>query len=205
MVTPGDNIVAKIDALLERAVLVVVDAATSATLFELQMAIARLGSDRVLIIAPKESRLPIDLARVRSIYRPDITTVDPVEFLSQLRDWFQVAAKFHLAAFIAEPRRLLNAGEYRAAVIAAITLLETSLAQRLSFPTSPTKRTVSLREMLDIAADQGLIGQPQIPAIMNWIKIRNEIVHSQKTVQRNTAEAVVSAALEIVKSIGVGG
>lgn len=202
VVTPGDNIVAKIDALLERALLVVVDAATSATMSELQMAIARLGSERVLVIAPQGARLPIDLARIRSISRPEITAVDPVDFLTQLQDWFQAAANIHLAAFREEPTRLLKAGEYRAAVIASITLLEAALRQRLDLPKVPTNRVVSLRQMLDLAAQQGLVVRERIPTIMDWLRIRNQVVHSQKAVQRRTSEEIVSGVLEIVKFIG---
>jgi hypothetical protein len=206
VVTPGDNILAKIDALLERALLVVVDAATAATLSELQMAVARLGSERVLVIAPQGTRLPVDLAQIRSISRPDITTVDPVDFLTQLREWFQAAAKIHLAAFLAEPTRLLKAGEYRAAVIAAITLLEEALHKRLDLPKLPRTRPMSLRQMLDLAAHQGVLVLERIPAIMEWLRIRNQVVHSQRAVQRRTAEEIVSGVLEIVKAIdGRGG
>ncbi|HEY1266154.1 MAG TPA: SIR2 family protein [Candidatus Binatia bacterium] len=174
IVSPGDNIIAKIDALLERALLAVVEAATAATLSELQLAMMRLGSERVLVITPEGSRPPIQIGQPYSISRPEMTTVDPVDFLMRLREWFEVAAKIHLAAFSGEPSRLLMVK-------------------------APTSRVVSLRQMLDFVVQQGLVSQDDTANIIDWLRIRNEAVHSRKVIQRDTAEEIVSGVLAIVK------
>jgi hypothetical protein len=202
VVTPGDNIVAKLDALLERALLVVVDAATPATLSELQMAIVRLGPARVLLVSQRGGHRPTDLEGLRTVERPDITEVDPVEFLTALQSWFQQAAHLHLATFMAEPERLLVAGENRAAVISAITLLETTLREQLEQPTMPAIRPMPLRRMLNLAAEHELLPAERIPAIMEWLHIRNQLVHSRQAISRRDAQQIVSGVLKIVKGSG---
>ncbi len=64
VVSPGENILAKIEALLERTLLVVVDASTQSTLAELRMAFTRIHRSRILVIIDKQ-QLPIDLPDVR--------------------------------------------------------------------------------------------------------------------------------------------
>lgn len=202
VVTPGDTIVAKIDALLERALLVVVDAATPATLSELQMAFVRLGPARTLLVSQRGAHPPTDLKGLHIVERPDITDADPVEFLTRMRAWFQQAANLHLATFMAEPERLLAAGENRAAVIAAITLLETALRERLELPRESSPRPMSLRQMLNLAAERRLLRAERVPEIMEWLQTRNQLVHSRQTMPRQAAVQIVDGVLGIVKGLG---
>ena len=56
---------------------------------------------------------------------------------------------------LAEPRRLLEAREYRAAVISPVTLLEAKLRERLNkSPWPQAKRPLSLRSLIGQAAAQ---------------------------------------------------
>ena len=202
VVTPGDNILAKIEAMVARALLVVVDTATQATLFELQMAIAKLGLSRVLLVSQRGAPRSNDLKLLYTVERPSVTEVDPVEFLTALRAWFQQAAAAHLPIFTAEPERLLAAGENRAAVIAAITLLETALREGLDLPKDQAPRPMSFRQMLSIAAQRKVLPEDRIAGIMEWLHIRNQLVHSQQAIQRSSARQIVAGVLKIVKAIG---
>jgi len=77
-----------------------------------------------------------------------------------------------------EPRRLLKAKEYRAAVIAAMTLLESTLRQRLNKPSPEAmRRPMSMRQLLELAIKEG-IAQDHYQDVLVWTKLRNDAVHN---------------------------
>jgi hypothetical protein len=199
VVTPGDNVLAKVEALIARALLVVVDAATPATLFELRMAIAKLGSARVLLVSEQGGQFSADFKELQAVQRPRITDVDPVDFLGALRIWFERAAAAHMPTFAAEPERLLAAGENRAAVIAAITFLETALREQLDLPKDSSARPMSFPQMLSLAAERELLAAERVPEIMKWLQVRNQLVHSQRGIARRAAQQIVAGVVKIVK------
>jgi len=97
-----------------------------------------------------------------------------------------------------EPGRLLEAKEYRAAVISAMTLLETNLRHRLTkTPRDAARRPMSMRQLLDLAREQGLIDL-DYGRLSEWTKIRNDAVHTGRPVSRNEAKLVVEGVERIV-------
>lgn len=202
VIAPGDTVFPKIDALIQRARLIIVDASTRYTLLELQLALKNVDVSRILIISQRNvlPQLPMDISKFHILSRPDISTADPVEFLDGVRSWLNDAAERFETTSIAEPRRLLDAGEYRAAVISSITLLESSLRKRLDIPSSTSSKPISLRNMLEMAHHQELLGKYEVRTILEWLKVRNEVVHSDKKVTKNTAEEIVNGVLDIMAS-----
>lgn len=198
VVAPGDNIFAKIDALIKRARLFVVDVSTQNTLAELQLATRNIDPSQILVILEQKTQIPIDIAKYRIITRPDVSNADPEHFLETIREWLSIAAEKSAPTLTSEPRRLLNAGEYRAAVISAITLLESNLRKWLDIQSTSSRRAISLREMLEQAQNQGLLGKYEVQTILNWLKIRNQVVHSDHGITKNTAEEIVKGVLDIV-------
>jgi hypothetical protein len=199
VVSPGDTFLPKIDALIERALLFVVDASSQYTLAELRLAARKVDASRILIVAERTSNLPSDLQGVLVVTRPDVVTADPEDFLGQVRTWFASAAERLEPGLAAEPRRLLHVQEYRAAITAAITLLESTLRQRLDLPRTPSAKTTSLRAVLEQAQRQGLLGDVPVETLLEWLRIRNEVVHTQRTISRATAEQIVNGVLGIVQ------
>ena len=131
VISPGDNVLPKIDALLERALLVVVDASSPFTLSEIRMVLSSRDPSRLIVITEDPGRLPLDLQQNRILRRPDIMTVNQEPFLDELRLIFNSAAEQQAPTLEDEPIRLFDVGEYRSAVISAITLLESVLVERL--------------------------------------------------------------------------
>jgi len=197
VISPGENYLAKIDALINRVSLVVVDVSSDFTLAEVRMAMARNEPNRVIIIVEEGSQLPIDIERFRVVNRPDITSVEIAPFLDALGEWLTQAAEELEPSFSHEPRRLLQAKEYRAAVIAAITYLETALRERLDMPQSIKGRPISVREMLNIARDQEHLGKYEVKQILEWLRIRNSVVHGSAKVPAKTARQIVNGVSEI--------
>lgn len=199
VVSPGGTVFPKIDALIKRAQLFVVDISTQYTLTEFYLAQKNLGASRILIIAQRNTnQLPVEFSNFHILTRPDISSADPVEFLDGIREWFNGASERFETTLTLEPRRLLVASEYRAAVISSITLLENNLRKWLDIP-SYSPKPITFRNMLEIARQQELLGKYEVKTILGWLKIRNEVVHGDRKVAKNIAEEIVNGVLEIVE------
>lgn len=151
----------------------------------------------MIIILEEDSEIPIDIQAFRLVYRPDITSVEISPFLDNMAEWLTVAAHELEPSFSNEPRRLLQAKEYRASVTAAITYLEASLRERLDLPRSVKGRPFSVREMLNIAREQEMLGKYEVQQILEWLRVRNTVVHTNAAVDAKTARKIVQGVSEI--------
>lgn len=199
VVAPGDNWLAKLDALLERALLVVVDASTQTTMSEYRMALSRLGATRVLVITGIADPMPSDHQGILVLRRPDVREVDPTDFLEALRKWLVQANERYSGSLNDEPMRLLRAREYRAAVISAITLLEANLRERLGSQKDPSRRGTTLRHLLEDAHAQGILGNMNFKTVFEWLYVRNEVVHTSRHITKTEAERIVNGVTSIVR------
>ena len=102
----------------------------------------------------------------------------------------------------AEPERLLEAKEYRAAVISAMTLLEAKLRDRLNkSPWPETRNPLAMRSLLKLAVDQHVLDPAQHGQLEHWMRLRNEVVHSSKDVTRAQAVDIVRGVLQLVNGL----
>lgn len=201
VVAPGDSVLAKIEALIERAFLIVVDASSQNTTAELQLAAKKIERSRLLVVIQRGARPPVDVRDVRVVTRPDIAAADPQEFVNQLQAWLHQAVQEYRPELLEEPSRLLRAREYRAAVIAAISLLENVLRERLELPklSSSSSRAEPLRQLLLRAQEMGVLRDQPAESILEWLRVRNEVVHTPRHVTKAKAEEIVGGVLQIVQ------
>jgi hypothetical protein len=209
VVTPGDNISAKLDALIDRASVMVVDLTSSWTIAEYRMAIARLkGAEaasgnrrvlRLLVVVTKAEQVPPSAHDLLIVTRPNNITDDPEAFIAELGNHLTRLATETGVARSAEPRRLFEAKEYRAAVISAMTLLEGQLRERLNKSQWPqTRRPLSLRSLIDLAAEQQIIQPERRDRIDDWMRTRNEVVHSSVPVSKAKAREIVEGVMQLI-------
>ncbi len=206
VVNLGESVSAKIDTLIDRAAVMVVDASSSNTQFELGLALARAQETgerpnrrrlEVIPVVTEFSQLPTPTLGHFVIERPAVLSEDS-PFVQDLGMHLQRLADGMGLAQRQEPRRLLEAREYRAAVISAMTLLETTLRQRLNkAPRDAVRRPMSMRQLLDLAREQGIV-QENFGRISEWTKLRNDAVHTGRPVTRNDAKLVVEGVERIV-------
>lgn len=212
VVNLGDSVSAKIDTLIDRSAVMVVDATSPHTQFELGLA-----ASRVQETSTRPNRRPLRLIPVvtqftqlsglsgpsigiQAIRRPDVLSEDS-PFVFELASVFQALANEMGLAQNLEPRRLFEAKEYRAAVIAAMTLLEATLRQRLNKPVREVvQRPMSLRQLLSRALEENVL-QDSYEEVLRWTKLRNDAVHTAKPVSRNEAKIAVEGVERI---LGVG-
>ncbi len=211
VVTPGDNINAKLDTLIDRASVMVVELTSSWTKAEYEIAIARLkGAEaesakknrfRLIVIVTETAQVPPSVYDLIVITRPKKLTDNLEAFAQELENHLRNFATDSGASRMAEPNRLFQAKEYRAAVIAALTLLETNLRNRLDKSAwGQVQRPLALRSLIDRAIEQQLI-QPELrQSLDSWMRTRNEVVHSSKPVSKAQAREIVEGVMNIINS-----
>jgi hypothetical protein len=215
VVSPGDNISAKLDALIDRAAVMVTELTSPWTMAEYRMAFARIkGAEvdlaqhkslRLIIVVTDPDQIPPSAQGFPMLRRPDTFTGDPEGFIAALGEMLRGIAEETGVARQAEPQRLFEAKEYRAAVISAMTLLEATLRERLNRITwQSTRRSLSMRSLLDEAMEQGAAPPDSKSRISGWMRLRNEVVHSSMPVSRAQAAEIVSGVMELTAQPGGG-
>lgn len=207
VIVPGDNIVAKLDSLIDRASVMVVDVSTKWTQAEFEMATARLKNtesvDRPplrLIVVSEHIDALSHTENVEYLERPNLVEDDPEGFLTKLADVLLEVAERSGGRRALEPQRLLDAREYRAAVISAMTYLESELRERLGkVAWTDVRRPASLGKLVSLAVERQQISPQAHDNIRSWMTLRNEAVHTAKPVSREQAVSVVSGVLRALK------
>ena len=215
VVSPGDNVSAKLDSLIDRASVMVTELTSSWTMAEYRMAIAKLknlkggeskGANlsnrrpfRLIVVVTDSDQIPVSIREVQVLTRPNVITGDPTGFIADLAGMLRAIAEETGVERRAEPERLFAAGEYRAAVISAMTLLESKVRERLNkSPWPQTRRPMSLRSLIDLAAEQGIIAQELRIRVDAWMRLRNEVVHSSMTIPKARAREIVDGVMELI-------
>lgn len=213
VVFPSDNLVARTEALISRASLVLVDAASGYAVDEIRIAAAHKEPNRLCVVFEEGSDIPLNIKNIQTLQRPALTSIEALEFkvsdfealdfLADLAKWFQKTVKELEPTLSNEARRLLSIREYRAAVISAITHLETTMRKQLDMPTTSDRgrQPVSVRKMLDIANSENLLGEFEVQQVLRWLKVRNDVVHSHAAVTAKKAKEIVSGVEEITSSL----
>ena len=201
VISPGRNVFATIESLIGRASLVVIDASSKFTMAEARRLFAYERSVKLVVVIQEGASIPFDLAELHLLRRPDLTSVDMESFLkgfvARIKDTFN-----ELAPQLDEERhRLLDSKEYRAAVISAITHLETALRRRLDVIERNDRGFVSVTNMINIAKRRELLGKFAVDQVLQWIELRNQVVHSKFTVSQAMAKRIVHGVDEITREL----
>jgi SIR2-like domain len=212
VVTVGDNIVAKVQALLEKSAVTIVDLDSRHTLYELGL--ARSIADRSIIVVTTIdlSTLPVDIRDLPIVVRPagldeQETDSSTLQFIEDLTARFAAAFAAISPALMSEPQRLLDQGEYRAAVLSAFSLLEHELMGAIVRHDIPLeqRRTgpASVREMLN--ALEPFLSADLVKRLVGYTSVRNRVAHSVVKVSRKTASAVVEDVAAAVATLTLAG
>lgn len=202
VVSPGDSINAKLDALIQRSTIVVVDPSSVWTQAELQMATARLRESQdgpklnrpfhVIVISDDLKTVDSDFSQYHYIERTKSWKDEPRDFVLALVELMKKLAPQSAEARSQEAKRLLDNGEYRAAVIAAMTHLEATLREWLGKSEwDQVRRPMSMRSLFDRAVQAQFVGADDRRNIDRWTSLRNSAVHTASPVTKVAAEEVV--------------
>jgi len=176
---------------------------------EYRMAVARIKGAEVdnprrkplqlIIVVTALEQIPPSAHEFRLLRRPKTITDDAEDFIVQLGQVLRGIANENGTDRLAEPQRLLEAKEYRAAVISAMTLLETRLRELLdNAPWRENRRPQPIRSLFDQAVEHGLLPEESRLALNSWMRARNAAVHSATIVSKAQADEIVTSILALL-------
>jgi hypothetical protein len=198
--TPPGTELAKVDALIERATLVVVDVGSQYGVYEALQAVHGRSPRAVLVIAEHGSRQVVNVANVTVIYRPVDAGDIPDAFVNEFRAWFKRATADLGDIFDNEAQRLYDRGEFRAAVIACVTRLERVLAKALA-KFSQDAPLGGVRRMLDAAVSLKLLSSSDAAKVRIAISSRNAAVHSNQVITQQEANGALTAVDVVIRRL----
>jgi hypothetical protein len=191
---PGDNLMAKIYALLRRSAIVVADVGSPNTMFEVGMVLSGEGGDKpVILISEDPPNLPFDIKDHIFIRRPASLESESSKFLKELEKAFSSAFELISPSLEDEPSRLLSKKEYRASVIAVFSSLEHELRQLLaSSGLDAFASRSSLTMLLDFANSKELLTKEDFYQLRKHVMVRNRIAHTRAEITPVQAKAIVT-------------
>lgn len=203
VVAPGDNIMAKVYALIERSALVVADLSSPNTVLEVGMVISKEGLSKPLIlIADDQTSVPFDLAQHLVIRRPRTLDDESSDFLKSLEGAFAVAFERLSPALEDEPSRLLTKKEFRAAVIAVFSLLEHELRQLFElYGLDAFAARSSLIMLLEFARSKEVISPEEFKETRQHATVRNKLAHARDDVPAQSARAIVRDTSRVISKV----
>ena len=202
VITPGDNLMAKVYALIERSAMVVADLSSANTIFEVGMIQAKSGITKpVILITDGQASIPFEIAKQNVIMRSKSIEEESLAFFKLVEEAFAEAFKRVSPSLEDEPNRLIEKKEYRAAVIAAFSLLEHDLRKLYLKSTSKVMLgRYNLTLLLDYAHETTLLTGEEYKQLRAHAMIRNRITHSQAEVSPSQAKSIVhSVAIATTK------
>lgn len=205
VVSPGDSISAKIDALMDRAVAIVVEVGSTWTSAELRLALSRAkepnfadGRALQIIVVGDIKKSPTTFNLNRHFITRIELDAENDEGIWQLIQALRIVVPQEEQEKL-EPTRLIEKREYRAAVISAMGLLESTLRKQLEKPDwNRVSRPMSMRQLIETAHSQKLIHNVDYDHIAEWIKVRNNVVHTNLAVSKETAKSIVDGVLTLI-------
>lgn len=200
ILTPGDNLSAKLSSLFNRATVIILDLSIQGFTRRVgQLTSENLKNKSVLIVSDLDFKeMQIDASYYEYYSREENIFNVNDEIIEHFINWFEVISEKFQPDFEKEPRRLLEKNEYRSAVISAITLLEHSLKMKFDIEFSKKQRSPSMRKLIDIAIDNQLIPIDMRRQLLSWLNVRNKSVHSNYRPRKSTATKIVNGIYNIL-------
>jgi hypothetical protein len=201
LIRPGDSIPAALSTLVERAEIIIVDVSSAESMFEGGYVFhQRSDIEKVLVILGAGADVPIEWVSRARLMRPGGED-DIDDFLVSIHHWLAGWAERLFPELELEPKRLLDKKEYRPAVISAVALLEHSLRSRIRLHEveQSSHRLLSLMQLIKEATRRDMFERNEAQRVMDWVRLRNELVHRQAQVPAKTARAIVDGILSIIR------
>ncbi|KQM70358.1 hypothetical protein ASE74_23545 [Pedobacter sp. Leaf216] len=200
----AQNNAAKVVALIERSSIVVVHIDNFNPSFELNMALSIRGTGKkIRVIVVSNIAFPDSLrSKQMDFILEDIDIFKNIdEFSGQFEQAFEVMSSEFKEDFKSESRRLLDKREYKAAIISAITQLESRLRNNIDIVLKIPIRIVPLTQLLKYAIEYNLLDQNDYMNIKNWMSVRNQLVHLDGKTTPSQAKLIVEGVHTILEKM----
>jgi len=198
VITPGENIIAKITALIDRATLIVADISSQTVITELSW-IKEMSEEnqpkKVLIIYERdiEQKILLKSGEYYISQRPVFPEPPNDTFLNEVENFFKKSLKQLEFKLRDEPTRLLEKKEYKAAIISAMSSLEGYLRKKLIEKANLNAEEItkySLHKILNLSQRYQIINGKDFNEFDKWRNIRNRLAHNIEEEKVNKKEVM---------------
>ena len=213
-----------IESLLSRAPVVIADVSTDdlRVWSEVRSAAQRSRPPKIALVmdegqAGESTSIPHAQTFVRQRRRdvplgPEDGDESEDEWLAAIVAWLDHIWTSEIVRLDDEAQRLLNQGEYRAAVIAASSAVEVVLSERVaSYPTDQlqswklrSRPSVPFHALLQDARAVGIISPQEEKQLRELQRTRNTLVHTREGIHGRTARSLVNSGMKVVERLRTG-
>ena len=199
-IMPGETIIRKIDVLISKASIAIVD--ISGNNANVMWELGNLMSKKKFVIMigdgnPSEI-VPFDVSEIP--YLKYSISGDNTEFLEGLTRCIRQWRAYRPQTSMDEDYfRLLEMGEYDAAVIAVFRFLETTLREK-----DHLKNNIAVMGYLNLLNTNNEKDRSNLKNVKSYVAIRNEIIHTNEKVNKKQAEKIIADVVELCAAIKEG-
>ena len=196
-IMPGEILTRKIDTLISKSSMAVVDLSgnNANVMWELGNVMSKAKKSILIVDNEQSENLPSNL---KGLYFLKYSlSGDNSSFIKALNKYL---VELNENKSNAEDHfRLLEKGEYDAAVIAAFRLLETTLSDMID-----TKKSAPFLSALNLLDTNNERDEMLLQKVKEYRKVRNNIVHTNVRISKGDATDIVTSIDELCKSIKIG-
>ena len=199
-IMPGEIITRKIDSLISKASMVIVDLSgnNANIMWELGNVMSKNKLSILIVDEDQSEGLPFDLQGIRffkySLYGDNKHFVDSLNRFLQEHNKDKKNESENEKDYL----RLFNKGEYNAAVIAAFRFLEVTLSRKYGL------EKASLIETLNLLNTNNAEDKKVLYKVKMYRKTRNNIVHNNVNIGKREANDIISYIEKLCISINSG-
>jgi hypothetical protein len=177
VLSPGDNVMAKVEALIGRSAIVIADIGTQNTTNEAMMALSRPSpEDQLIVIARSAGDVPTELRQRFPvlIHTEKFTPEFMAALAGAVGKTFERMSSRLSQSLSDEPQRLIDKGEFRASVLASFSLLEYELQLSMKEMDALPFRSsrLILRQLIAAAAENDVISVDLASELLHHASVR---------------------------------
>jgi hypothetical protein len=199
IMTNDENFFAKLSFLIQRAELIIAEPGDFNDAVNQEYFLTE-SNRNILMINEFGQPRPLLTRKVLWLERPVFPSIPDEQFIKSLEKYLKSLSAKLTESIESEPERLLEKNEFRAAVISSFVILESQLRE-LAFLRLDAKGILPLSKLLDMLVIQEILPVTEKNVLREWLVIRNQLIHTNKSIDSIEAKKIVSRILEIVKKI----
>lgn len=194
---PSDNWLAKSELLIQKSNLALVDLSQNNSNVTWELTTLLKNNKHIICIAQENSLIDIRFKNRTIIYYKNF---DDQDFLLQLQNCILSFVGELASNGIEEANRLFKLKEYNASAISAFRYLEEYI-RKFTIDSYKYNRPYSLSLMLQTLCQQDIIHNISDAEIKKYIRLRNELVHTNVSITKSHASDVINFVKRIEKEI----
>lgn len=197
---PGDIWTRKVDLLINQSFMSIIDISDNNANVMWELGNLQAKNKPIIIIADETQSIakPYNITHLKTI---NYNLTNDELFIENLdKNLKEIIKAMTPNTNILEHFRLLNKGEYKAAVISVFRFLEITMRTKLDLNKMPS----SLSAKLSLLNSNSKVNANLINKTKDYLRLRNQIVHSDTEIDKKTATEIVKCVSSLCDAINKG-